>query len=147
MTTPLIFGDEQKRALASLRERAAASPVDLKARMSADRRGIHPEWKRRHMDQMNAQTVMIPMGFLVTFSIESGHPAGVCRHMSMSSAAQGRTPTEAAIKMIADELGFVGFPEFCMVYKEELQRGERTAIAVNVIQPLVGNWSEGALKQ
>ena len=94
------------------------------------------EGKRQHMDQMNEQSIAIPMGFLVTFSIEAGHPVGVCRHMSMSVMREGRAPNPEAVWMVAEELGFQGGLSACHVYKEDLQRGDERAIAINVVQPL-----------
>ncbi|SRR5258708_7799583 len=132
--TPLVLFPEHRELLRGLRELAARCPVDMPtvAKMLK-----HPEGKRRHMDQMNRQSVEIPMGFLVTFSIEHGHPIGECRHLSMSSCAEGRAPVPHAVWLVAEQLGFVG-PAFsaCRVWEEELQRGPGRAIAINVVQPL-----------
>jgi len=132
--TPLVIGPEQQRALAALQELAAARPVDIKQLLATI---SDPEAKRRHMDQMNAQTVEIPFGFLVTYSIEAGHPCGICRHMSMSSPAKDRLPSPEAAWMIASELGFAGDLSHCSVWIEELQRPGRRAKAINVVQPLL----------
>lgn len=133
--TPLIIGQAQKDALQALRERAASDPVDMLGVVEAIKT---PDGKRRHMDRMNALTIDIPMAFAVTYSIETGHPAGTCRHMSMSSDRKGRTPTPEAVWMVCEELGFVGSLEACTVWPEELQRGptERDRhVAINVVQP------------
>jgi hypothetical protein len=130
---PLIIGPHEKAALAELRQLAVQHPIDMRALMSR----IHtPDGKRAHMDQMNSQTIDIPTVYLVTFSIEHGHPIGACRHMSMSSTRNGKVPVPQAIWMVAEELGFVGGLELCEVYKEDLQRGPGRAIAINVIQPI-----------
>ena len=131
--TPLMFGDAERKALRALRELAAKCPVDMPTLVQ---RIKTREGKRSHMDQMNAQTVTIPMGFLVTFSIENGQPAGPCRHMSMSSPAKGRAPSLEAVWMIAEELGFSGGLAACLVYPEELQRGETREVAINLVQPV-----------
>lgn len=127
--TPLIVGPKEKAALADLRERAASSPVDVKWLMDAIKL---PKVKAEHSRQMTAQSVDIPMGFWVTFSIETNHPCGTCRHMSMSSARSGRLPTPEALWMVAVELGFTGRIEDCVVYPEKLKQGD----AINVIQPV-----------
>jgi hypothetical protein len=136
---PLIIGATQKRELNALRDLAIAHPVDLPKVMEAIKT---PEGKRLHMDQMDSQTVDLPIAYAVTFSIEIGHPCGPCRHMSLSSRLRGRSPIPEAVWMVCEELGFVGEAKFegCHVYKEDLQRGpdpkRDRAVAVNVIQPL-----------
>jgi hypothetical protein len=133
MALPLIIGEEQKEALAALRELAAKHPVNM---VGLTEKIKDPACRRAHMDQMNRQTVVFPLGFMVTFSIETGHPVGTCRHMSMSSPAKGRVPSPEAVNMIAELLGFVGGYELCSVWMEDLQRGEDRAQAVNLVQPL-----------
>ncbi len=130
MAIPLIMGAVQSAALADLRRRAAAAPVhvpDLLERLKT------PIGERAHRKQMTAQTVEIPISFLVTFSIETGHPAGTCRHMSMSVGREGRVPHPEAVWMIAEELGFAGGLAACKTWREDL-RGH--GVAINVIQPL-----------
>lgn len=97
-----------------------------------------PEGKRAHMDQMNKQSITLPMGYMVTFSIELNHPAGTMRHMSMSVAAPGRAPNEHALWMVCPELGFTGNSIYdCdCIWPEDLQRGSERAMAINVVQKL-----------
>jgi hypothetical protein len=132
--TPLIIGATQRAALAMLRARAAADPVDVRSLMS---RLATPEGKRAHRDRMTALTVDIPAAYLVTFSIETGHPGGTARHMSMSINRGSRAPNQFAVWMVCAELGFVGDLDACTVWPEELQRGPDPGdrhIAVNVVQ-------------
>jgi hypothetical protein len=131
--TPLVLGDEQHRALAELRELASAHPVNVQG--LADKLA-EPSYKAVHIAQMSRQTVIIPFGFTVTYSVELGHPTGACRHMSMSSPAQGRAPSPEAIDMIADALGFVGGHRACAVWLEDLEHGDGKQKAVNLVQPL-----------
>jgi hypothetical protein len=133
MATPFIIGPNERAALADLRDRAAIHPVDMPTLMKAIKT---PAGKAAHMAQMNEQTVEIPINFLVTFSIENGHPSGTCRHMSMSSGAIGRAPTPGAAWMVAEELGFIGSLDYCHVYIEDLQRGDGRRHAINIVQPL-----------
>jgi hypothetical protein len=130
----LIVGASQVAALAALRLLAAKSPVAMPPLME---RLKTPEGKRAHMAQMDVQTVEIPLGFLVTFSIETGHGAGTCRHMSMSSPKRGRLPAPEALWMVAEHLGFVGGLEACTHWIEDLQRGsgDRQQV-VNLVQPI-----------
>lgn len=131
MARALVLGPEQIAALDELRGKAAAAPVDvreLRARIST------PEGKAAHGAQMAAQSIGLPVGFLVTFSIEHGHPIGPCRHMSISlRGEQGRVPSPDAVWMVAEHLGFAGGLDVCRLWPEELQ-GHGTA--VNVMQPL-----------
>jgi len=129
--TPLLVGPIEKLALADLAKLAAAHPVDMKG---LTKRIESQEGKARHMAQMTAQTVHIPVAYLVTFSIETGHPAASqCRHMSMSVARAGRVPLPQAVWMVAEELGFTGSLQACTVWVEDLQGHGK---AINVVQPV-----------
>lgn len=131
---PLAFGEPQRAALRELRELAARHPIDILKLMEVINT---PAGKRKHMDQMTEQSVEIPFGYLVAFSIEERHPCGTCRHMSMSSAKKGRVPTPEAVWMIAEELGFNGGLSACAVWNEDLQRGkDQRNVAINVVQPI-----------
>jgi hypothetical protein len=129
--TPLVLGPAERDALKRLRERAALQPVDMRGLL---RRLEDPVNKAAHMRQMTDQTVELAFGSAVTFSIENNHPLGACRHMSMSSPAPGRVPRPEAVWMVAEQLGFVGALEMCVVWPEEL-RGH--GMAINVVQPLM----------
>lgn len=135
MSVPLVLSATEDQALAELRELAAANPVEMRG---LTERLATAQGKVTHVEQMTAQSVAIPFGYLVTFSIETGHPCGICRHMSMSVDRAGRGPSAEAVWLIADRLGFVGGLESCNVWLEDLQRGpagERRA-SVNVVQPI-----------
>lgn len=135
MITPLVLGAEQGVELDMLRLRAIAKPVDMHGIME---RLKTPEGKRLHMDQMNNQTVEIPFGFLVTYSIEK-QPMGLCRHMSMSSPREGRLPAIEAVQWICSALGFTGRigDGTHKIWIEDLTRDaqQTRANAVNVVQP------------
>lgn len=130
MSTLLMIGPAEIAMLTELRERASARPVDMQVMTEAIK---HRAGKAAHMIQMTAQTVHIPTNFMVTYSIETGHPIGTCAHMSMSVGKEGRVPNQHAVWMVAEALGFVGGLESCTCWLEELQvHGQ----AVNVVQPL-----------
>jgi hypothetical protein len=132
--TPLYMGPDEKAGLAQLREKAAAAPVDVS---DLNERLRDPVEEQRHRDRMNALSVVIPMAYFVTFSIETGHPAGVARHMSMSVKREGRVPSPEAVWMVAQELGFVGSLERCeAVWMERLSDG---GDAVNILQLLTAS--------
>lgn len=133
--TPFAFGTDEIEALTRLRTLAAAQPVDMLRLIGPDKK-IRSNLKAAHTAQMNKQTIIIPFGFMVTFSIETGHPAGSCRHMSMSSPAKDRLPAPHAVDIVAEHLGFVGGYQACVVWLEDLSRGDGTEKAVNLVQPL-----------
>lgn len=128
---PLFIGPLEKQKLSKLRDLANAHPVDIAVVIEAMK---HRAGKAAHKIQMTAQTVELPASYLVTFSIETGHPAGTARHMSMSTNHAGRVPNAASVWMVAELLGFVSGLESCTLYLEEL---EGHGNAVNVIQPLI----------
>lgn len=137
IATPLIVGPDEVRALEDLRERAAAHPVDMQQLLA---RLKTKDGKREHKRQMTKQSVSIPLAFMVTFSIETGHPAGVCRHMSMSVLRERRLPVPEGIWMVAQHLGFTGTMQQCHVYLEDLSDG---GTAVNMVQPLAHSAAAG----
>ena len=128
--SPLILGETQRANLTQLRKKAAAEPIDV---LAVIERCKSPQGQAEHFERMKAFSIPIPAAFMVTFSIETGHPSGTCRHMSMSSERRGRTPTPEAVWMIAEELGFRGGLERCSVWKEDIGAGD---VAINVAQPL-----------
>lgn len=128
---PLILGMAQCRDLATLRWRAATRPVDMR---DLAERLKSPEGKCKHMDQMTEQSIELPMAYFVTFSIEIGHPVGAARHMTMSSQRRGKIPTEEAVWMVAQALGFTGSLRECIVWPEDLQHGDERATSINVLQ-------------
>jgi hypothetical protein len=137
--TALLLGAEERAALDTLRQIAAERPVDVRRLMATiAQTGI----KAEHMQRMTAQTVRIPANFAVTFSIETGHRAGTCRHMSMSVGAPGRVPNAEALWLVAEALGFTGGLDACTLWKEDLQGH---GLAINVVQPLaVGSAGEAS---
>lgn len=76
--TALLIGPAESAALMALRELAAARPVDMLRLMDVIKT---PQGKGAHKDRMTEQSVFIPLDFMVTFSIETGHPVGTCRHI------------------------------------------------------------------
>ena len=126
--TVLVLSHDTNVELAELLAAAAANPVDMKVLTEAMK---HVAGKAAHKMQMTRQTIEIPIGFMVTFSIETGHPGGTARHMSMSIDKHGRIPNEHALWIVAERLGFVGDLNDCVMWVEDL---EGHGAAVNVVQ-------------
>lgn len=125
----MIVGPEQTRALHGLRAAAAAAPVAIQKVAEAIQT---PKGKAAHMDHMTRQTVVLPPDWLVTLSIETGHPCGACRHLSMATA-DGRLPHPVAVQIVAEELGWVGEVTASTGWIEPLLQGGN---ALHVIQPV-----------
>lgn len=125
-----MMGPAEVARLARLRDRAARDPVDM---LEVAEKITTPEYKKRHKARMTGLSVLLPFGFLVTFSIENNHPGGTMRHMSMSSPAVGRLPMSEAVWMTAEALGFVGAIEDCASWIEDL---EGHGSAINLVQPV-----------
>jgi hypothetical protein len=128
--TVLIVGEAERAVLRRLRDEAAKHSVHIPTLAEALKTA---QGNRRHRAQMTAQTVPIPATFTVTFSIETGHGAGTCRHMSMSVMKASRLPHPEALWVVAKELGFAGGLEACVVWPEELSDG---GTAINMVQPI-----------
>lgn len=129
--TPLVIDEEVRSQIKACVELAEANPVDMPTLME---RIKDPVKKEHHMAQMTRQSVKIPLAYVVTFSIERGHPCGECRHMSMSVSREGRVPNPIGLWMIAQEFGFWGSLEECAAIWEEDLQGHGKAI--NVVQPV-----------
>lgn len=130
VASALILGETQVAALKHLRDKAAAAPIDVRAVL---RQCQTPAGTEAHLHRMEDFTVLLPINFKLTFSIETGHPAGPCRHMSMSSLRHGRAPLPEAVWMACEALGFAGGLESCGFWLEDIGHGQK---AVNVVQPL-----------
>ena len=108
MGTPLILDATIHAQIRDLCEFAATQPIDmttLKARLDT------PEGKAAQASrQMSRQTISIPFAYLATFSIETGHPCGTCRHLSMSAQREGRVVNFPALWLVAEQLRILGRP-------------------------------------
>lgn len=128
----LIMGQPEDEAIARVRKLASAHPVDMRTLAG---RLQTPDGKRAHMQAMEKQTVDLPVDYLVTYSIEIGHPGGrTARHMSVSrpTAAEGMGPHPTAVWMIARAFGFEGDSvQSCDgIWLEDLKQGR----AINLVQ-------------
>lgn len=130
---PLIISNTVIADLAALKTHAENNSININ---EATRAFQTEDGRKKHLDQMNSQTMLIrgPWNFFVTYSVETGHPGGTYRHMSMSIKRGGRVPHPIAVSMIAQYLGFVGDIEsYDHVYVEDLSDGGR---AINVLQEM-----------
>ena len=127
----LVLGDDERAALRALQNRAEAAPIsmpDLAEQLKT------PAGKDAHRAQMTAQSVMLPDGIIVCFSVEDGDPCGRARHMSISLDSEDKVPHPYVVEIIMAELGFVARLRHSAVWLEDLAQGK----AVNVVQPWAG---------
>ena len=128
----LDLGPDLRQMLGTLREIASGQPLDittLGARMASAR-----GW-REHQAQMQRQslTVQGEVALLLVYSVETGHPSGTCRHMSLSMSDPELLPSQLLTETIMRELGFIGGTDLCQIWTEPLSSG---STAVNVVQPV-----------
>jgi hypothetical protein len=131
--TLISIGREEAARLERLRIFAVTHPLYM-PQVRALMRTL--EGEKLHMKAMAEHSVELPLGYLVTFSIETGHPFGTCRHMSMSSSVPSMAPSAQTAWMVAQRLGFVVGVHRCDVWIEELERDNKKYSAVNLIQLL-----------
>jgi hypothetical protein len=125
---PLMIGPGEREAIARVKQAALEKPVDvatLPARLATG------EGKMLHMAQMTAQSIELPIGFFVTYSVEV-QPVGLCHHISISTdGGPGRVPNPYACEMIAHEFGIPGgFADWDRAWPEELKGHRSTAINI-----------------
>lgn len=133
--TPFVMSPEVEAQLAALRSLAESDerklPVDLLKLYS---QGFDPEDPRTRTKSLYPldQTLELPLGWKVTFSVEE-QPFGWARHLSMSSPAKGKLPHPVTLAWTMKALGFARKLPACFVYPEKYAEGR---IAVNVIEPV-----------
>lgn len=125
--------EKEHVAIEKVRERAVANPVDvpgLAARLATE------AGKDAYRRQMTTQTIALPPGWLCTFSIETGHPCGTARHLSVSRS--GDVPHPTMIADIARAFGFTGGLSDWICWSEVLEGHglEGYGTAVNIVQPI-----------
>jgi hypothetical protein len=128
--TALVIDYRQRKRLADLRALANRHPVnaaELPHTLATD------EGKVAHLQVITSQTIELPVGFLLSFTVETGHPCGTIRHMTLSVMRVDRIPTPEACELVAAELGFVGGLAACMRWTEQLQGH---GVGVNLVQPV-----------
>jgi hypothetical protein len=78
------------------------------------------------------QTVVLPLGWQVTVSIED-QPMGWAIHMSMSSPRKGKAPSPEVVQWVLEALGYQRRLGDCLLYLEHYAQDR---VAVNVLEPL-----------
>lgn len=131
--TALLIGPKELDAIHALIQKAEGKFVNL-AEVSPRLKAGDPVVSRYYQAQMRDQTIEIPTDFFVTYSFEMGHPAGLCRHLSMSMTKKGHVPSMDAVWMIAEKMGFIGSLKMCTCWFEDLTSGQK---AINVVQPVI----------
>ena len=130
----IVFDQATRLALSDLRRLASDQPVDISTLTARLR---IPDERRKHRAQMQAQALAIEgeVTLLIVYSVETGHPAGSCRHMSISVDRPRMMPSQAVTERVMAEFGFLGGAAACSVWTEKMGDGQT---AVHVVQPLIG---------
>jgi hypothetical protein len=79
------------------------------------------------------QTVELPLGWMVTLSVEY-QPMGLARHLSVSSPAPERVPSVETVSIVMAELGFEKNISGCAVYLEEYKCDHKAVNVVELVQ-------------
>jgi len=129
MARPLIIGPEERQAIAELIAMAAASPTDARVAMTAAATDL-----AAYRDAMAMRTVMLPIGFIVTYTREfqpHAPPPGLCHHISIGLMdAPGRGPSPEAVEMILEAFAMPAMADSDKVWLEDIEPGRK---AVNVL--------------
>jgi len=125
---PLIIGSAQKAQIAELREKAEGNIMDTEAMKTAAAADID-----RFRQSMVDQSIELPSGYLVTYSLERqpDPQLGVVQHVSISVDAPNRAPHPAAVNMILAAFGMATIDQSLSVWIEDVSRTEK---AINVVQ-------------
>jgi hypothetical protein len=129
---PFILGPEQIEALVALKAHAEAHPTPLEVLQALKDGMPTPEELNKDF------AIDIPVGIRVVFTMEQ-QPIGLCKHMSMSVALEGRLPSPIAVMLVMEHLGFVvplkSLIGLGLVWEEAPGRG---VVAINVVEPVDG---------
>lgn len=132
----VIIGPEEMKLIEQAVVKARANPITLEMLKALqhdipDNRVLKLEDRKESFKRPESQHVVFPGGFRAAISFEQ-QPAGLVRHLSVSSPTQGRIPNEPAVRMIAEAFGFT-LPAQRM-WLEEFEPGHH---AINLVE-LVG---------
>ena len=86
-------------------------------------------------------TLHIPTSFNVVYTHEEQPGNVICRHLSVSLQFSGRLPHPLVVELIMNEFGFVNKKLKNVIWWKE-KFGENTTTAINVIEPLDGNYEQ-----
>lgn len=130
----LVIGERERSRIAALRARAVEHPLDMAAVLADCRTS---DGVAKHRERVSKQSVVLPVGYWVTFSVDVGHPGGSARHISISvGKPTKRLPSPEAVDMILEEFGFVGGLSACAaVYLEDTDDGGQAVNALQFIAP------------
>jgi hypothetical protein len=85
-------------------------------------------------ERNQAQTIMLPRGFSVTYTRETQPKTGLCDHLSVSIDAPKKTPNPFAVEAILEAFGMRPLKDSLSVWPEALSAD---LTAVNVLQAVV----------
>jgi hypothetical protein len=124
---PLAIGPEERKVVAALMKAADEHRLDRQDLYNI-MEGLRPP-----PGDEPVFVCVLPFGYRCVYTVEN-HPAGWCRHLSVSVEGDGDAPNPAAVLLLMDAFGFNGgFREMTNVSKEQLDGNK---IAINIMQKL-----------
>lgn len=140
---PLLLTEQLREEMIQIRTRAAERVVDM----------VALQWNNNHAshrEQMSEQSMLIPPGFIMVYSVEEHPTAGKARHLSLTSPEPTQMPNQKTVWEVAKVMGFrggqgwmKGFEACDRIWIEGLNQG----VAVNLVQLLAGELSEPHRRQ
>lgn len=142
---PLIIDDNVRMEIQRVKRNAEKFPISLKKMKKLMKGegapgGDDPKFK-----------LLVPAMFKVVYTHETQPGNVLCRHLSMSIADPEKLPNPLAVQMMCEEFGFVNTkidpqqpipdkPGYLIWWKGKI--GEGTLIAINVVEPLDGDYEK-----
>ncbi len=120
-----MIGPDERAAIAELKAVAAAQPFDARAAIEAAALDHDA-----YCDMMNVNSIVLPIGFHVTYSHEI-QPPGIFQHISISVEPVGKVPSEESVNVILEAFGMAPARRSAAGWVETLDGGIK---AVNILQ-------------
>lgn len=129
----VVIGPEEMKLIEQAVAKARANPIPLETLAALqhdipDKSVLRLEDRKQPFKRPESQHVTFPGGFRASISFEQ-QPAGLVRHLSISSPTPGRVPNLPAVTMIAEAFGFWLPPE--KMWLEEFEPGH---YALNLLE-------------
>jgi hypothetical protein len=137
----LVIGLEEQKVIEAALKAARAKPVpwerisSLVEPSDTDRLDLKDRASQHEVDKLrreypSRQVMLGTYRAAISFELQ---PAGLFKHLSVSSAKRGMVPNEPAMKMVMEAFGFSGYPPVrpYRMWLEEFEPGWR---AINVAE-------------
>ena len=141
MARPFVIDEDVIKKCTDLRATAEAYPISLERMQRlaarAEAGDMTPD------PQMGLQTIHLPFGFAITFTIETAPNAVQVRHFSISIDDPLELPNPRHVEMVLPYFGWIGGVRNAFPQITALQGGGQ---CIELIQPVSGDMSEIVVK-